>query len=284
MNEAAKLTKNQHEQPGRQDRMDPQPLSIRENYRGSGKLEGRVAIITGGDSGIGRAVALHFTREGAKVAIVFLEEHDDARKTRELVEADGGECLLVQADLREVEAAASAVQQVVDHYGTLDVLVNNIAQQHPVEKPEDLDPKQIEDTFRSNVFSYYYMTLAALPHLGEGAAIVNTSSVTGAQGHKKLLDYAATKGAVDIMTLSLAKALVDRGIRVNAVAPGPVWTPLIPASFSAEEVESFGKSTPMGRPAQPSEIAPAYVYLASEDASYVTGHVLHVNGGSFMAA
>lgn len=271
----------QDTQPGSEQRMESRPIVIRENYRGSGRLEGRKAYVTGGDSGIGRAIAVHFAREGADVAISYLNEHEDALETRRLVEAEGRRCHLLSADLRDPDACRTAVREVVAHLGGLDVLVNNIAQQHPVDSPEELDSRQIESTFQSNVFSYYHTAIAALDHLPDGSGVIlNTSSITGSRGHESLLDYSATKGAVNAMTAAFARNLQDRRIRVCAVAPGPVWTPLIPASFDQDEVSNFGKDSPMGRPAQPCEIAPAYVFLASEDASYINGLVLHVNGGS----
>ena len=264
--------------------MDPPPLTIRDDYRGSGKLEGKRAFITGGDSGIGRAIAVHFAREGADIAIAYLEEDADADHTRWLVEEEGRRCLLLPGDLAQPGAAAEAVQQAAEWLGGLDVLVNNIAEQHPVEAPEDLGESQWEQTFRTNVLTYYMATIAALDHLGEGGIVINTSSITGVRGHKTLLDYAGTKGAINAMTLSFAQALAPRGIRVNAVAPGPVWTPLIPASFDADKVAEFGKDTLLGRAAQPAEIAPAYVFLACADADFVTGQVLHVNGGARVSA
>lgn len=270
----------QDTQPGSEEQMENQPVVIRQNYRGSGRLEGRIAYITGGDSGIGRAIAVHFAREGADIAIAYLDEHEDAQKTKALVEAEGRRCHLHAADLRDAAACRAAVREVVSHLGGLDIVVNNIAQQYPVESPEELDTAQIESTFQSNVFSYYHTTIAALDHLPKGGVILNTSSITGSRGHETLLDYSATKGAINAMTAAFARNLQERGIRVNAVAPGPVWTPLIPASFDEDEVANFGKDSPMGRPAQPCEIAPAYVFLACEDASYINGLVLHVNGGS----
>ena len=273
----------QERQPGRQDEMRPEPVTIRAGYRGSGKLDGKRAYITGGDSGIGRAVAVHFAREGADVAIAYLEEDDDARETRRLVEAEGRRCLLLAGDLSADGACAKAVKRVVDEFGGLDVLVNNIAEQHPVEDPAKLKPGQIEQTFRTNVFSYYETLVAALPHLPHGGTVINTGSVTGARGHETLLDYAGTTGAIAAMTKSFAQALASRGIRVNCVAPGPVWTPLIPASFDADKVATFGSDTLLGRAGQPAEIAPLYVLLACADGSFITGQVLHVNGGSLLA-
>ena len=273
----------QPHQPGEQTDMHPQPESIREGYRGTGKLEGRVAIVTGGDSGIGRAVALHFAREGADVVVAYLEETDDARKTRDLIEEEGVGCLLFAGDLGDPRKAETLVEAALSRFGSIDILVNNAGEQHPVDAPEDLDVATIEKTFRTNVFSHLYMMMIALPHMTEGGTIINTTSVTAARGHKKLLDYSATKGAIQTLTLSMAQAVAERGIRVNAVAPGPIWTPLIPASFDADEVAEFGRKTLMKRPGQPSEVAPAYVFLASDDGSYITGQTIHVNGGGHLS-
>ncbi len=269
----------QEQQPGHQSAMQPQPLSIRENYRGSGRLAGKAALISGGDSGIGRSVAVHFAREGADVAIVHLQEDEDAAETRRLIEAEGRKALIIRTDLREPAHAEDAVRQTVEAFGRLDVLVNNVAEQHEVDAPEDIDPERLQRTFQTNVFSYIYLSEAALAHLPEGGAIINTGSVNGIKGNDTLIGYASTKGAIQALTFSLASRLVERGIRVNAVAPGPVWTPLIPASLPQEKVEGFGRNNPMKRPAQPSEIGPAYVFLACEDASYITGQIVHVNGG-----
>ncbi|WP_394540237.1 SDR family oxidoreductase [Lysobacter enzymogenes] len=274
----------QDEQPGQQAQMVPQPLSIRESYRGSGRLRGKVALISGGDSGIGRAVAQHFAREGAKVAIAYLKEDDDAERTRELVIGEDSDCLLIRGDLADPAHCRDAVAKTVSAFGRLDILVNNAGEQHEVQAPEQLTPEQVERTFRTNIFAYIHLANAALEHLPKGGSIVNTGSVTGVRGHETLIDYAATKGAIHAFTFSLAQAVADRGIRVNAVAPGPIWTPLIPASFSPGEVAEFGKSTLMKRPGQPAEVAPAYVYLASEDASFVTGQIIHVNGGGHISA
>ena len=280
----AQPAQKQDRQPGRENEMRPRPQSIRDSYRGSGRLDGKVALVTGGDSGIGRAAALHFAREGANVAIGYLEETGDARDTVQLVEKEGAECLAVAGDVGDAEFCKRFVAQVVERFGGLDILVNNAGEQHTVEKPEELTPEQVERTFRTNVFGYIHMATAAIPHLEDGGCIINSGSVTGARGHEKLIDYAATKGAIHALTFSLAQTLADRGIRVNSVAPGPVWTPLIPASFSAEEVEEFGSSTLLKRPGQPSELGPAYVFLACEEASFITGQTIHINGGGYIGA
>ena len=285
MNEAAQQPPQQQEhQPGRQSEMRPQPESIRANYRGSGRLDGKVALITGGDSGIGRAVALHFAREGAKLVIGYLEEGDDAAETERLIAREGGQCLSVAGDVGDPAFCRDLVRRTVETHGRLDILVNNAAEQHTVDEPEELAPEQVERTFRTNIFAYIYLATAALEHMGEGASIINTGSVTGVRGHEKLIDYASTKGAIHAFTFSLAQAVADRGIRVNAVAPGPIWTPLIPASFTAEEVAEFGASTLLKRAGQPAEVAPAYVFLASEEASFITGQIIHVNGGGHISA
>lgn len=274
----------QDRQPGLQSEMQPAPESIRDGYRGSGKLDGKVALVTGGDSGIGRAVALHFAREGASVAVGYLDEETDARDTCRLLREEGVECVAIAGDVGDAAFCERMVAQVLDTFGRLDILVNNAAEQHTVEAPEDLSPQQIERTFRTNVFAYLYLATSAIPHLREGGCIINTGSVTGVRGHEKLIDYASTKGAIHALTFSLAQSLAGRGIRVNAVAPGPVWTPLIPASFDADEVAEFGANTLLKRPGQPSEVAPAYVFLASEDASFITGQTIHVNGGGHISA
>ncbi len=274
----------QEQQPGLQSEVYPQPETIRDSYRGSGRLQGKVALITGGDSGIGRAVAVHFAREGADVVIGYLEEEADALETGRLVGAEGATCTRIAGDVGDPAFCRELVRRVVEQHGRLDILVNNAAEQHTVEEPEQLTPEQIERTFRTNVFAYINLATAALEHLGEGGAIINTGSVTGVRGHEKLIDYASTKGAIHALTFSLAQAVADRGVRVNAVAPGPIWTPLIPASFSAGEVEEFGTSTLLKRAGQPAEVAPAYVFLASEEASFITGQTIHVNGGGHISA
>jgi NAD(P)-dependent dehydrogenase (short-subunit alcohol dehydrogenase family) len=279
MNNAKQPAQEQSRQPGREYRMHPQPQTIRDDYAGSGKLDGKVALVTGGDSGIGRAVAVHFAREGADVAIAYLDEHEDAQQTQRLIEAEGAQCMLLPGDLGTQEHCRHVAEQTIVRFGQIDVLVNNAAEQHEVERPEELSAAQLEKTFKTNVFSFFHLTAAVLPSMREGSSIINSSSITGVRGHRTLLDYASTKGAILALTYSLASTLAERGIRVNAVAPGPIWTPLIPASFDADHVAEFGSSTLMKRAGQPSEVAPAYVYLACADSSYVTGQVLHINGG-----
>jgi len=267
------------EQPGHESAMTPKPESSASDYRPSRRLDGKVALITGGDSGIGRSVAVSFAKEGAHVSIVYLDEHEDARRTAELVEREGVRCLLLAGDAGEPGFAAQAVKQTVDELGALDILVNNAAEQHTARDIAEVSREQLEQTFRTNFFALFDFSREAVAPLPDGGTIINTTSVTAYRGSERLLDYAATKGAIVSFTRSLAKQLVGRKIRVNAVAPGPVWTPLIPASFSEKEIREFGRNVPMGRPAQPDEISPCYVFLASQDASYFTGQVLHPNGG-----
>ncbi|MEX2495597.1 MAG: SDR family oxidoreductase [Woeseia sp.] len=271
--------------PGLESRMQPEPRYEAAGYRPAGKLRDKVALITGGDSGIGRAVAVIYAREGADVAIVYLkEEQPDAQKTREAVEQEGRQVLLLPGDVTKPDFCRKAVEKVMERFGRLDVLVNNAAYQRHQGGLLEIPLEQWEHTFRTNIFGYFYMARSALPHMNPGASIINTGSITGMEGSKSLLDYSSTKGAIHAFTKSLAQNLVESGIRVNCVAPGPVWTPLNPAERSDEETESFGAKTPMGRPAQPEEIAPAYVFFASEaDSSYVTGHVLPQLGGNTTA-
>jgi NAD(P)-dependent dehydrogenase (short-subunit alcohol dehydrogenase family) len=277
-----KLQPRQHQrqQPGREHKMKPRPRAEDEKHLGSGKLEGRVAIITGGDSGIGRAVAIAFVKEGADVAIVYLEEEKDAKETRRLVEEQGGKCLLIPGNVGQEEFCREAVEQTVKEFGKLDILVNNAAEQHPQESIEKISEKQLEGTFRTNIFSFFFMIKAAIKHLKKGAAIINTTSVTAYKGSPHLLDYSSTKGAITSFTRSLSQALAKKGIRVNGVAPGPIWTPLIPSTFPAKEVEAFGSDVPLSRAGQPEEVAPSFVFLASDDSSYMTGQILHPNGGT----
>ncbi|CCQ94211.1 putative oxidoreductase [[Clostridium] ultunense Esp] len=262
--------------------MVPPPIFDNPAYRGSGKLLHRVAIITGGDSGIGRAVAVAFAKEGADLLLVYLNEEEDARFTREYVEKFGRRVITLPIDLREPQNSREIVETALRHFGKIDVLVNNAAVQYEQPSLFEISNEQLENTFRTNVFSYFYLTREVLPYLASGSSIINTASITAYQGEKTLIDYSASKGAVVTFTRSLSLNLVNKGIRVNAVSPGPVWTPLIPSSFSAERVAHFGLETPMRRAAQPFELAPAYVYLASDDSSYVTGQVIHVNGGAMV--
>lgn len=260
--------------------MTPKPESERPEQPGCGKLRDKVALITGGDSGIGRAVAIAYAKEGADIAIVYLNEHVDAEETKRLVEGEGRRCLVIAGDVGDEHFCRQAVQQTVREFGRLDILVNNAAEQHPQDSLEHITAEQLERTFRTNIFSYFYMGKAALPHLKEGSAIINTTSVTAYKGSAQLLDYASTKGAIVAFTRSLSQALAEKKIRVNAVAPGPIWTPLIPSTFPADKVASFGSDVPLKRAGQPEEVAPSYVFLASQDSSYTTGQVLHPNGGT----
>lgn len=278
----ARPPQHQKKQPGIESEMKPQPQADDPSYKGSGKLAGKVAIITGGDSGIGRATAIFFAREGADVAIVYLDEHSDAKKTKKLVEAEGRTCLLIAGDVGEEEFCRKAVQKTVKKFGKLNIVVNNAAVQYPQQKLEDISSEQLEKTFRTNIFAHFFVTKAALKHIGKGDCIICTTSVTAYRGSGHLVDYASTKGAITAFVRSLAQMLAERGIRVNGVAPGPVWTPLIPASFPADHVAEFGTDVPLQRAGQPEEIAPCFVFLASDDASYMTGQVLHPNGGEII--
>ena len=265
--------------PGREAELELAPQFMAPDYRGSGKLDGFAAIVTGGDSGIGRAVAVLFAREGADVTIAYLDEHDDAAETKHCIEAEGRRCVLVAGDVKQAKFAERVVAKTIDAFGRLDVVVNNAGFQEHADSLDDITDDRLEETFRTNIFGYFHMARAALPHLKEGSAIINTGSVTGLEGSAHLLDYSATKGAIHAFTKSLAQSLLDKGIRVNAVAPGPVWTPLNPADAPAEKVAEFGKSTQMRRPAQPEELSPAYVFLASPACSgYISGIVLPVTG------
>ncbi len=265
--------------PGHESNLEPKP-EWQPRYPGSGRLKGKVALVTGGDSGIGRATAVLFAREGANVAIAYLEEHDDAHKTRELCEAEGAEVLLSAGDLGDPKHCEGVVRAVIDKWGKLDVLVNDAGEQHPDKEVTDITPEQLQRTFQTNIFSMFYLVQAARPHLKKGASIVNCTSVTMYKGSGGLLDYSATKGAITAFTRSLSENLIKDGIRVNAVAPGPIWTPLNPAGGAPpEKVKHFGESTPMGRPGQPNEVAPSFLFLACDDSSYMSGQVLHPNGG-----
>ncbi|CAN5871278.1 SDR family oxidoreductase [soil metagenome] len=279
MSPDAPQPQTQHHQPGREPAMTPEP-DFMPRHPGSGRLDGKVALITGGDSGIGRAVAVLFAREGADVAIVYLEEGRDAEDTVEAVQGESRRCLALAGDVGDEAFCAEVVQRVVDEFGRLDVVVNNAAVQFPQESITDISAAQLERTFRTNIFAMFHLVKAALPLLSEGSSIINSTSVTAYQGNPLLLDYSSTKGAIVAFTRALSQSLAGEGIRVNAVAPGPIWTPLIPATFDEESVGSFGEDVPLGRPGQPNEVATAYLYLASDDASYVAGQVLHVNGGT----
>ncbi|MBD2385915.1 SDR family oxidoreductase [Cylindrospermum sp. FACHB-282] len=269
----------QQKPPGVESEMQPKPKADDEQYRGSGKLKNKVAVITGGDSGIGRAVAIAFAKEGADVAIIYLNEHKDAKETQDLVEKQGRRAVPIAGDITDEGFCQQVIQQTVDEFGKLDILINNAAEQHPQDNIEDISKEQLERTFRTNIFSMFYLTKAAVKHLQPGSSIINTTSVTAYKGSPQLLDYSSTKGAIVAFTRSLSQNLVGKGIRVNAVAPGPIWTPLIPSTFPEEKVTTFGKQVPMQRPGQPEEVAPSYVFLASDDASYMSGQVLHPNGG-----
>jgi NAD(P)-dependent dehydrogenase (short-subunit alcohol dehydrogenase family) len=272
------------DRPGIEADMVRKPVFLRESYRGSDKLAGKVALITGGDSGIGRAVALLFAREGADVAIAHHSEDEDARATEELIRAEGRKCIVLRGDVGDPQACERLVDETVHRLGGLDVLINNAAEQHPQQSIEDITVEQLERTFKTNILGVFYLTQAALPHLRKrpGANIINTASVVAYKGSQQLLDYSSTKGALIAFTRSLAQSLAEQQIRVNAVAPGPIWTPLITSTFPPEKVESFGKDVPLGRPGEPWEVAGAFVFLASEDANYITGQVIHVNGGEIV--
>ncbi|MFZ3589187.1 SDR family oxidoreductase [Bacillus sp. DJP31] len=273
---------HQNRQPGLESEMNPLPKFVDPAYRGSGKLKGKVAIITGGDSGIGKSVAIYFAKEGAQVSIVYLDEHEDANETKSLIEKEGSQCLLIPGDIGKEEFCQEIVNQTIQVFGKIDILINNAAEQHPQKSIVDITAEQLEKTFRTNVYSYFFLTKAALPHLKGGSAIINTASITAYAGNETLLDYSATKGAIVTFTRSLSQQLVGSGIRVNGVAPGPIWTPLIPSTFTSEEVSTFGADTPMKRPGQPCELGPSYVFLASEDSAYMTGQMLHSNGGKIV--
>jgi NAD(P)-dependent dehydrogenase (short-subunit alcohol dehydrogenase family) len=269
----------QKRKPGLESEMTPKPQYDSPNYKPSGKLRGKVALITGGDSGIGRSVSVLYAREEADVAIIYLNEHEDAEETKRLVEEQGRKCLLIPGDIKGEKFCTEAVQKTVDQFGKLDILVNNAAEQYLEESIENIDAERLENIFSTNIFSMFYLSKAALPHLKEGSSIINTTSVVAYKGNDSLLSYSTTKGAILAFTRSLSQSLIEKGIRVNAVAPGPIWTPFIPATFPPEQVSSFGKQVPMQRPGQPFEVATSYVFLASDDASYLAGQVLHPNGG-----
>jgi len=271
---------HQDQEPGHESKLEPKP-DWEPRYPGSGRLEGKVALITGGDSGIGRAVAALFAREGADVAIVYLCEHDDAAKTKQIVESEGRRAITIAGDLGDKQFAEKAVQQTVDQLGSLDILINNAGEQHPDKDIRDITEDQLKRTFQTNIFGMFFITQAAMPRLKKGSAIVNCTSETTYKGSPELLDYSSTKGAILGFTRSLAKNLIEKGIRVNGVAPGPIWTPLNPSGGQRpEKIPDFGKDTPMGRPGQPNEVAPCFLFLACEDSSYMAGQVLHPDGGN----
>ncbi len=277
----------QDRRPGVEREMEPAAEFIRDDYQGSGKLEGKVAIVTGGDSGIGRAAAVHFAREGANVAVMYLEEEEDAQTTAGMVEDEGGESLTIEGDVRDSAFCQAAVEELAEEFGRLDILVNNAATQVVKSDLTEITDEQWEETFATNIHGYFYMAREALPYLEDGDTIINTTSINAFEGKATLVDYSSTKGAIAAFTRSLSQQLAEEGIRVNQVAPGPIWTPLIPATigqYDPEMVEEFGQDVPMGRPGQPSELGPAYVYLASRDSSYMTGQTLHLNGGSIVGA
>ncbi|ELR98244.1 SDR family oxidoreductase [Gloeocapsa sp. PCC 73106] len=271
---------HQEHRPGIESEMTPAPKADDSKYRGSEKLKNKVALITGGDSGIGRSVAIFFAKEGANVVILYLDEHEDAQETQRLVEKEGQKCLAIAGDIGDESFCQQAVQKTIEEFGQLDILINNAAEQHPQDSIEDITAEQLERTFRTNIFGMFFLTKMAMPYLKKGAAIINTTSVTAYQGSPQLLDYSSTKGAIVAFTRSLSQALIEKEIRVNGVAPGPIWTPLIPSTFSEEKVANFGKQVPMQRVGQPEEVAPCYVFLASDDSSYMSGQILHPNGGN----
>jgi len=280
MTNSTNFPEQSQSQPGDEYKMSPEPKVIRDNYKGSEKLKGKVALITGGDSGIGRSVAVHFAREGADVAIVYKEEDEDALETMKMVELEGQKCIIISGDLKDSDFCKSSLSECISQLGKLDILVNNAAVQFPEEEVNNISEEHLFETFETNIYPYFYMVKAALKELKEGGIIINTTSVTAYRGSEHLLDYSSSKGAIVSFTRSLSKMLVERNIRVNGVAPGPIWTPLIPSTF--DEVKDFGKDTPMGRAGQPYEVAPSYVFLASEDSSYITGQIIHVNGGEII--
>lgn len=279
METAVQKPKHQNRQPGIEAEMTPRPEYIKETYKPAGKLTGKVALVTGGDSGIGRAACVHFAKEGADIAIVYLDEDIDAKETKNAIEACGRKCLLIKGDVKDSSFCRKAIKTTVDEFGKLNILVNNAGMQFPQKDVKNITDEQLEITFRTNIFAYFYLAEAALEHLKEGDCIINTTSVTAYRSSPALIDYSSTKGAITTFTRSLATNLAEKKIRVNAVAPGPVWTPLIVSTFDEEKIKKFGTETAMKRAGQPSELGPAYVFLASDDSSFITGQVIHVNGG-----
>ncbi len=270
---------HQNRQPGKDPLMNPTPVYEFTNYKSADKLKGKVAVITGGDSGIGKAVAIAFAKEGADIAIIYLNEHEDAMNVKNVIDGTGVKCSIISGDIVDENFCFGAVDKIIKDFGKIDILVNNAAESHPQNSIEDISAEQLERTFKTNIFGAFYLTKAVLPHLAPGSSIINTTSITAYKGDETLIDYSCTKGALATFTRSMSISLGKKNIRVNSVAPGPVWTPLIPAAFDEQNVSEFGSTNPMGRPAQPVELAGAYVYLASEDSSYVTGQTIHVNGG-----
>lgn len=275
-----KFPEQRQKAPGQEFKMQPQPEIININYKGSGKLEGKTALITGGDSGIGRSVAVHFAREGANVIIIYLNEEKDALETKRLVEKENRECYLIKGDLKQEKFCKSCIDKTIKKFGSLNIIVNNAAFQISKNEIGEITKKQLSETFETNIYPFFFIVKEAMPYLKNGDSIINTTSVTAYRGSDHLLDYSSTKGAIVTFTRSLAIMLAKKGIRVNGVAPGPIWTPLIVSTF--EKISDFGQDTPMGRAGQPSEVAPAYVFLASADSSYITGQIIHINGGEIV--
>jgi NAD(P)-dependent dehydrogenase (short-subunit alcohol dehydrogenase family) len=280
MSDQTRPAQKQERQPGLERDMEPRPKAAMANYRAAGKLAGKIGLISGGDSGIGRAVAVGFAKEGADVVITYLDEHEDARETVRLIEAEGRRAFAIAGDIGNSDFSREVVRQAVAQFGRIDILVNNAGEQHQTQRLEDISDQQLERTFRTNIFGQFFLTRSALPEMPDGAAIINTTSVTAYHGNPQLVDYASTKGAIVAFTRSLSIQLEKRRIRVNAVAPGPIWTPLIPASYPEDKTARHGVQAPMGRPGEPDEVAPSYIFLASSDASYFSGQVLHPNGGT----
>lgn len=272
----------QQSKPGKEHKMIPEPEIIHSDYAGSNKLKGKTALITGGDSGIGRSIAVHFAREGANIVIAYYSETKDAEDTKKMILEEGRECLLLKGDLKKEAFCKNIVQKTIAKFGSINILINNAAVQFPQEEIQEVNRKQMLETFETNIFPFFYVTTEAIRHMKKGDSIINTTSVTAYRGSVHLLDYSSTKGAIVSFTRSASYMLAKKGIRVNGVAPGPIWTPLIPSTFDTKEVKKFGQDTPMGRAGQPSEVAPAYVFLASQDASYITGQILHINGGEIV--